>query len=103
MIQYLIDKGYSYEKAEALFNAFKQSNAKPYSGNNLSSGRRGYRRRGYRRYGRRGGGGGKASVPKIDAKSMAAATRSAKGTKVKLTPPTPKTKVAAPKFKKYEV
>lgn len=101
MIQYLIDKGYSYEKAEALFNAFKQSNAKPYSGNNLSSGRR-YGRRGYRRYGRRSGGG-KASVPKIDAKSMAAATRSAKGTKVKLTPPTPKTKVAAPKFKKYEV
>ena len=56
MIEYLTKKGYSYEKAEALFNAFKASNAKPYSGNDLSSGRRGYRRRGYRRRGRGGGG-----------------------------------------------
>lgn len=98
MIQYLIDKGYSYEKAEALFNAFKNANAKPYSGNNLSSGRgrRGY---GYRRR----GGSRRAKVPTIDAKSMASATKSVKGTSVKLTPPTPKTKVAAPKFKKYEV
>ena len=55
MIEYLAKKGYSYEKAEALFNAFKASNAKPYSGNNLYSGRRGYyRRRGYRRRGRGG-------------------------------------------------
>lgn len=99
MIEYLISKGYSYEKAEALFNSFKNANAKPYSGNSLSSGRRGYRRGGgYRRSGSR-----KSKVPTINAKSMAAATKSVKGTSVKLTPPTPKTKVAAPKFKKYEV
>lgn len=55
MIEYIIKKGYSYEKAEALFNAFKASNAKPYSGNYLGSGRRGYYRRGYRRRGRGGG------------------------------------------------
>lgn len=55
MIEYIIKKGYSYEKAEALFNAFKASNAKPYSGNYLGSGRRGYYRRRYRRRGRGGG------------------------------------------------
>ena len=98
MIEYLVKKGYSYEKAEALFNSFKNANAKPYSGNSLSSGRSGYRRGGgYRRSGRR------SSTPTINAKSMASATKSVKGTSVKLTPPTPKTKVAAPKFKKYEV
>lgn len=52
MIEYLEKKGYSHEKAEALFNSFKNSNAKPYGS---SSGRRGYRRRGYRRRGRGGG------------------------------------------------
>lgn len=105
MIEYLTKKGYSYEKAEALFNSFKQSNAKPYNGNSLSSGR-GYRRRGYGGYRRRGGGGSKATVPKIDAKSMASSVKKATATKVKLEPPTPNsTKVAAPKpkFKKYEV
>ena len=60
MIEYLMEKGYSFEKAEALFNAFKASNAKPYSGNNLGSGRRGYYRRRYRRRGR--GGSGKSIV-----------------------------------------
>lgn len=62
MIEYLQSKGYSYEKAEALFNAFKASNAKPYNGSS-GSGRRYYRRRRYRR--RRGGGGSsaKAKVP----------------------------------------
>lgn len=54
MMEYLMDKGYSYEKAEALFNSFKAGNAKPYDGTMSSGrGRRGYRRRGYRR--RRGG------------------------------------------------
>lgn len=51
MIEYLEKKGYSHEKAEALFNSFKNSNAKPYGS---SSYRRGYRRR---RYYRRGRGG----------------------------------------------
>lgn len=51
MMEYLESKGYSHEKAEALFNAFKSGNAKPYGS---SSGRRGYRRRGYRRRGRGG-------------------------------------------------
>ena len=62
MIEYLQSKGYSYEKAEALFNAFKASNAKPYNGSS-GSGRRYYGRRRYRR--RRGGGGSsaKAKVP----------------------------------------
>ena len=51
-----------------------------------------------------GGGGGKAKVPTINAKSMAAATKSVKGTKVKLEPPTPKTtpKVTT-KFRKYDI
>ena len=89
MIQYLIDKGYSYEKAEALFNAFKQSNAKPYSGNNLSSGRRGYRRRGYRRYGRRrGGGGSSGSGVEIPAAKASAYTAKAFSPTAKVTPPT---------------
>lgn len=51
MIEYLESKGYSHEKAEALFNSFKAANAKPYGS---SYGRRGYRRRGYRRRGRGG-------------------------------------------------
>ena len=67
----------------------------------VSSGGSGYYRRGYGGYRRRGGG--KSKTPKINAKSMASATKSVKGTSVKLTPPTPKTKVAAPKFKKYEI
>lgn len=67
----------------------------------VSGGGSGYYRRGYGGY--RRGGGRKSSTPKINAKSMASATKSVKGTSVKLTPPTPKTKVAAPKFKKYEV
>ncbi|MBQ5477785.1 MAG: hypothetical protein IIT64_08320, partial [Bacteroidaceae bacterium] len=56
---------------------------------------------GYRSYGY--GGGRKAKVPTIKAKSMASATRSAKGTTVKLEPPTPKTTKVTTKFKKYEV
>ena len=58
---------------------------------------------GYRSYGYGGGGSRKAKVPTIKAKSMASATRSAKGTTVKLEPPTPKTTKVTTKFKKYEV
>lgn len=63
MLAYLEKAGYSEEEAAALFNSFKQSNAKEYGG---SSGRRRYgrRRRGYRRWHRRGGGhSSKAKVP----------------------------------------
>lgn len=97
MIDYFVEHGIPYDKAEALYNAYKNKNAKPYSGNSLSSGRSG--RGGYRK----SGGSRKAKVPKINAKSMAAATRSAKGTKVKLEPPKPKTTKVTTKFKKYEV
>lgn len=98
MIDYFVEHGIPYDKAEALYNAFKAKNAKPYSGNNKSSGRRGYG--GYRRG---GGGSRKAKVPTIDAKSMAAATKKSKGTTVKLEPPKPKTTKVTTKFKKYEV
>lgn len=117
MIQYLIDKGYSYEKAEALFNSFKASNAKPYSGNNLSSGKGRRGRRGYRR---RGGGGGssktvKTSVPikasdykasKGTYKDMASALKTRSTSKRKAsTKSTAVPKITPPKvkFKKYEV
>jgi len=101
MIDYFVEHGIPYDKAEALYNAFKAKNAKPYSGNNKSSGRSGYRRRGggYHR-----SGGGKSTPPK--GKSMAAATRSslAKGTKVKLEPPSIKmAKIEPPKLKDYEI
>lgn len=76
-------------------------NTKFVEGKSSGNGYGGYYRRGYGY--RHRGGGGKSKVPTINAKSMAAATKSVKGTSVKLTPPTPKTKVAAPKFKKYEV
>lgn len=97
MIDYFVEHGIPYDKAEALYNAFKAKNAKPYSGNNKSSGRRGYG--GYRS----GGGSRKAKVPKIDAKSMAAATNKSKGTTVKLEPPTPKTTKVTTKFKEYKI
>lgn len=62
MLAYLEKAGYSEEEAAALFNSFKQSNAKEYGG---SSGRRRYgRRRGYRRWRHYGGGhSSKAKVP----------------------------------------
>ena len=62
MLEYLKGAGYTEEQAAALYNSFKQSNAKEYG---KSSGRRRYgrRRRGYRRWHRRGGGSGKATVP----------------------------------------
>ena len=50
-----------------------------------------------------GGGGRKAKVPTIKAKSMAAATKKVKSTTVKLEPPTPKTAGVTTKFKKYEI
>ena len=69
MLEYLEAKGYSHEKAEALFNAFKASNAKPYG---APSYRRGYGRRGYRRYGRRGRGGGKGKAVAHDSSAFKA-------------------------------
>lgn len=54
MLEYLEKKGYSPEKAEVLFNAFKAANAKPYG---YSSGRRGWRS-GWHRWGYGGGGSG---------------------------------------------
>lgn len=113
MIEYLVQKGYSHEKAEALFNSFKASNAKPYSGNSLSSGRRGYGRRGYgrRSYRRRGGGGSSSTGAKVKTsdfkakkqtyKSMVSGKSSNRSrlktkTSTKVKPPTPK-------MKKYEV
>lgn len=61
MMEYLASKGYSYEEAEALYNAFKSSNAKDFNGISTSSGGG---RRGYGGY-RHGGGGSskKAKVP----------------------------------------
>lgn len=63
MLAYLESKGYSPEQAAALYNSFKQSNAKEYGGS--SSGRRRYgrRRRGWRRYRRGGGSSGSGKVP----------------------------------------
>lgn len=101
MIEYLIAKGYSYEKAEALFNSFKASNAKPYSGNNLSSGRgrrRGYRRRGYRR---RGGGGGSSNASKYATAKVNPNDFKAKNTKLStVISTTDNGKIAVPKAKK---
>lgn len=108
MLEYLESKGYSSEKAEALFNAFKASNAKPYGGS--SSGRRGYGRRGYRRYGR--GGGGSSKAPAISQSNFKAGKETYKDIAASLKS-TPKrssstasaVKVEPPKvkFKKYEV
>lgn len=58
MLEYLQSKGYSYEKAEALYNAFKNANAKDYSGAGSSGGKGYYRRR-------RGGRRSKAKTPKL--------------------------------------
>lgn len=64
MMAYLASKGYSYEEAEALYNAFKSSNAKDFNGIDTSSGRGGRRYYGgYRHYGHGGGRSGKAKVP----------------------------------------
>ena len=63
MLDYIAEKGYSDEKAAALFNAFKAGNAKEYGSTSRRGrgGRRGYRR-GYRRHGR--GGSSKVGVNK---------------------------------------
>lgn len=113
MIAYLQEKGYSYEQSEALYNAFKKSDAKPFSG--LSSSGRGRRRRGYRR---RGGGGSstkpvpikqsdfKASKAKYEDSAAGLGTKSSSSKKKKSSSKKSKTvKVEPPKvkFKKYEV
>ena len=115
MIEYLVGKGYSYEKAEALFNSFKASNAKPYSGNSLSSGRG--RRRYGRRYGggyhRRSGGGStkikavkksafKAKSYKSSYKDIASVLKT-RSSSSKSTSSTVKIEPPKVKFKKYEV
>lgn len=112
MIEYLTAKGYSYEKAEALYNSFKSANAKDYNGNSTS--RKGGRR-GYRRYGRRRGGGSrkksatpikinksayKYKAPKLDIVKASNNTKTSSNSKkkstVKIKPPTVK-------FKEYKV
>ena len=111
MIDYFVEHGIPYDKAEALYNAFKSKNTKPYSGNNKYSGRRRY---GGRRWRRRGGGGSKgakvSALPKSNykaskqtykdiassLKSISSGSTSSTASKVKVEPP----KV---KFKKYEV
>ncbi len=68
MMEYLESKGYSPEKAAALYNAFKQWNAKEYG---APSNRRYYRRRRYRRYYRRRHGGRGRRVPVGEIKTSA--------------------------------
>lgn len=104
-------EGLTPEQRIAAYEAFrgKRNGFGWYDWDGVSGGGSGYYRgyrRGWRHYGRGGGGSRKATVPKIDAKSMASSVKKATATKVKLEPPTlNSTKVAAPKpkFKKYEV
>lgn len=112
MMEYLSKKGYSYEEAEALYNAYKQANAKDFNGIDLSSGGRGYRRRygGYRHY---GGGGRSKKVPALKQSSYKATKRTYKDTAATLKTSSSRSnglstspvKVEPPKvkFKKYEV
>ena len=115
MMEYLSKKGYSYEEAEALYNAYKQANAKDFNGIDLSSGKSGYRRRRYGGYRRRGyGGGGRSNkVPAIKESDFKATKRTYKDTAAALKSTsrskdlskTATVKVEPPKvkFKKYEV
>lgn len=114
MIEYLVANGVPHDKAAALYNSFKSAKTNPYSGNDLSSGRRGYGRRRYgRRYHRRGGGGSsKAKVPALKQSAFKAETF-----KPKASTPSPRStnanrvstkvnvKIEPPKvkFKEYEV
>lgn len=102
-IAYLEAKGYSHDEAEALYNAFKKSDAKDYDYAASHSGkggrrRRGRRRRGWRHYGH-GGSSKKATVPTPKAikasqftqgTALGSTTKSASTTKssAKATPPT---------------
>lgn len=73
MLEYLKGAGYTEEQAAALFNSFKQSNAKEYGGSSSSRRRRrhGRRRYGYRRRGGGSSGSGKVPAPKtIKASSL---------------------------------
>ena len=112
MMEYLSKKGYSYEEAEALYNAYKQANAKDFNGIDLSSGS-GYRRRGYGGYRHYGGGGRKVKVPALKQSSYKATKRTYKDTAATLKTSSSRSKglstspvkVEPPKvkFKKYEV
>ena len=62
MLDYLDGTDYSEEKRAALYNAFKQGNAKEYGSTSRRGGRRGYRRGGYHRRGH--GGSSKVGVNK---------------------------------------
>ena len=64
MMEYLAEKGYDYEEAEALYNAFKSANAKEFSGISTSSGSG---RRGYGGYRHGSGGGGSSAKAKVPA------------------------------------
>ena len=95
MLAYLEKTGYTEEEAAALYNAFKQSNAKEYGGSSSGKGRRrrSGRRRGYRRYSG-GGSSAKAEVPKpktIKASSFSqgeALVSKRRSSSAKVTPPT---------------
>lgn len=110
MLEYLESKGYSREKAEALFNAFKNSNAKPYG---ASSSRRGWGRGGWRHYGHGGGGGG-SKAKALKQSDFKATKRTYKDTAAMLKTSSSRSKglsTASPvkiepptvKFKKYDV
>lgn len=100
-IAYLEEMGYSHDEAEALYNAFKKSNAKDYDYAASHSGKRGYRRRRYRRRGYRrysgGGSSAKATVPKpkvlkssqfVKGEALGSTSKSKSSTSsVKITPP----------------
>lgn len=111
MIEYFVANGIPYEKAEALYNAYKNKNAKPYSGNDLSSS--GYGRR--KSYGGRRRSGGSSKTTKtadINQSSYKASKQTYKSLAETLktlpsnsTTKTASVKVEPPKvkFKKYEV
>lgn len=105
MIKALVKKGFSYEKAEALYNAYKNSNAKSYDGSGSGSSRSGYSGHGYSHH-RRSGSSVKGATNKTakkvtglkDSKSLASAKSSGSKSvgnkyqleRVKATPPNPK-------------
>jgi hypothetical protein len=83
-------------------NDFKVSSSGKSSGSSYG-GYGGYRHGYSHRYGGGGGSSKKAALPKINAKSMAAATKKVKSTTVKLEPPSPKDFKVTTKFKEYKI